>query len=117
MAVYTHIGAEAMAQLIAEFDVGRLLSAKGIAEGVSNSNWLIETQGHADAPARFILTMYEHRVEIGDLPFFLGLLDHLAARGCPVPRTSACKPRRVWAPCPSSVEYSKRSSASRVRAF
>jgi homoserine kinase type II len=87
VAVYTQLGAETMAQIIGEFGVGRLVSAKGIAEGVSNSNWLIETEGHADAPARFILTMYEHRVEIDDLPFFLGLLDHLAARGCPVPRT------------------------------
>ncbi|MEN9932299.1 MAG: homoserine kinase, partial [Pseudomonadota bacterium] len=68
--------------LIAQYDVGSLISAKGIAEGVSNSNWLIETTTN-----RFILTMYETRTEISDLPFFLGLLDHLAARGCPVPRT------------------------------
>jgi len=82
MAVYTRIGAEAMAALIAQFDVGELTSAKGIAEGVSNSNWLIET-----TQARFILTVYEERTETDDLPFFLGLLDHLAAAGCPVPRT------------------------------
>ncbi len=82
MAVYTQLGGEALARLIAEFDVGALRSAKGIAEGVSNSNWLIET-----ARGRYILTMYERRVEVADLPFFLGLLDHLAARGCPVPAT------------------------------
>lgn len=87
MAVYTHLGAEQLADLIAQYDVGSLLSAKGIAEGVSNSNWLIETTGSDGAGARFILTMYERRIELGDLPYFLGLLDHLSNRGCPVPRT------------------------------
>ena len=87
MAVYTHIGAEEMAALLAHYDVGELVSAKGIAEGVSNSNWLIETTGASGGGARFILTMYELRIEIADLPYFLSLLDHLAARNCPVPRT------------------------------
>lgn len=87
MAVYTNLGAEELAALIAEFDVGELTSAKGIAEGVSNSNWLVETTGKDGAGARFILTMYEFRIEVEDLPFFLSLLDHLAAKGCPVPRT------------------------------
>lgn len=91
MAVYTHISAEEMAGLIAEFDVGELASAKGIAEGVQNSNFLIETTGPPTGQqgqgARFILTVYESRAVIDDLPFFLGLLDHLSATGCPVPRT------------------------------
>ena len=87
MAVYTQIGAEAMAALVADYDVGELVSAKGIAEGVSNSNWLIETTGADGAGARFILTMYELRIEIADLPYFLSLLDHLAEHACPVPRT------------------------------
>ena len=87
MAVYTHLGAEQLAQLLGEFDVGALRSAKGIAEGVSNSNWLIETEGADGAGARFILTMYEARTEVAELPFFLGLMDHLSARGCPVPAT------------------------------
>ncbi|OJW74531.1 MAG: homoserine kinase [Sphingomonadales bacterium 63-6] len=87
MAVYTHLGAEDLAALIAHYDVGELVSAKGIAEGVSNSNWLVETTGREGYGARFILTMYERRIELGDLPFFLGLLDHLAAHDCPVPRT------------------------------
>jgi homoserine kinase type II len=82
MAVYTHLSADDLAGLIAEYEVGELVSAKGIAEGVSNSNWLVETTA-----GRFILTMYEHRVEADDLPFFLGLLDHLSAKGSPVPRT------------------------------
>jgi len=87
MAVYTNLGAEELARLIATFDVGELTSAKGIAEGVSNSNWLIETSGKDGNGARFILTMYEFRIDITELPFFLGLLDHLAAAGCPVPAT------------------------------
>ena len=93
MAVYTHLGAEDLAQLIAHYDVGELVSAKGIAEGVSNSNWLIETTGTGGKDAssadnsRFILTMYERRIDVAELPFFLGLLDHLAAKGCPVPST------------------------------
>ena len=82
MAVYTHLGAEELARLIAHYDVGDLVSAKGIAEGVSNSNWLVET-----SEGRFILTMYERRIDTADLPFFLGLLDHLSEAGCPVPRT------------------------------
>jgi homoserine kinase type II len=82
VAVYTHLAAEDLAGLIGEYDVGALVSAKGIAEGVSNSNWLLETTA-----GRFILTMYERRIDTADLPFFLGLLDHLAEKGSPVPRT------------------------------
>lgn len=86
MAVYTRINSEDMAALVAEFGVGALVSAKGIAEGVSNSNWLLETRGTA-ASGRFILTVYEERTDTRDLPFFLNLMDHLAEAGCPVPRT------------------------------
>lgn len=81
MAVYTHVSAEALEALLAGYDVGELVSAKGIAEGVENSNYLVDT-----TKARFILTLYEKRVDVGDLPFFLALLDHLAERGNPVPR-------------------------------
>lgn len=88
MAVYTPLDAATLAELIARYDVGTLVAAKGIAEGVSNSNWLVETTGAANGgDNRFILTVYERRIDIGDLPFFLALLDHLATRGCPVPRT------------------------------
>lgn len=87
MAVYTRLGAEELSQIIGAFDVGTLISAKGIAEGVSNSNWLIETESTDGTATRYILTMYEGRTEVSDLPFFLDLLDHLAANGCPVPRT------------------------------
>lgn len=80
MAVYTHIAAEDMAEYVRAFDAGELRSAKGIAEGVENSNYLVETD-----KGRFIFTVYEKRVDINDLPFFLGMIDHLVARGCPVP--------------------------------
>jgi homoserine kinase type II len=81
MAVYTHVGAEDIAALLDNYGLGPLKSAKGIAEGVENSNYLIDAGG-----GRFILTLYEKRVDAGDLPFFIAFTDHLAARGCPVPR-------------------------------
>ncbi len=82
MAVYTDISDEELSALVAKYDIGTLQSAKGIAEGVENSNYLLHTD-----QANFILTLYEKRVAERDLPFFLGLMEHLAARGlsCPVP--------------------------------
>jgi homoserine kinase type II len=96
MAVYTHLGAEDLARLIGEYDVGDLVMAKGIAEGVSNSNWLVETTGAAGSGTRFILTLYERRIDYADLPYFLGLLDHLAGKGCPVPRTMHDRDGASW---------------------
>src|SRR3546814_7879669 len=81
MAVYTHVPAEEMAAFLTRYNAGELVSAKGIAEGVENSNYLVETKQD-----RFILTLYEKRVDEADLPFFIDLLDHLGARGCKVPR-------------------------------
>ncbi len=81
MAVYTQVSAEALAALLTGYDVGELVSAKGIAEGVENSNYLVDTTG-----GRFILTLYEKRVDVADLPFFMALLDHLADHALPVPR-------------------------------
>jgi len=86
MAVYTQVPAEALAVFLARYDVGTLQAAKGIAEGVENSNYLVDTTGPDGRGARFILTLYEKRVNVADLPFFMALLDHLGARGCPVPR-------------------------------
>lgn len=80
MAVYTQVSAEALAAFLAKFDAGELVSAKGIAEGVENSNYLVDTTS-----ARFILTLYEKRVASADLPYFMALLDHLAAKELPVP--------------------------------
>ena len=86
MAVYTQVPAEEMAQFLTRYDTGALISAKGIAEGVENSNYLVETQDEDGNRERFILTLYEKRVDEADLPFFMDLLDHLGARGCKVPR-------------------------------
>ena len=80
MAVYTHVDPDDLAGLVARYDIGTVVSCKGIAEGVENSNFLLETSG-----GRFILTLYEKRVQEGDLPFFVDLLDHLANRDSPVP--------------------------------
>jgi homoserine kinase type II len=80
MAVYTTIDDESLARFLAAYELGALLSLKGIAEGVENSNYLVITEA-----GRFILTLYEKRVDPADLPFFLGLMEHLAARGVPCP--------------------------------
>jgi homoserine kinase type II len=85
LAVYTQVSAEALSDFLAKFDVGELVSAKGIAEGVENSNYLVDTTGQEGRGARFILTLYEKRVAANDLPYFMALLDHLAAKGLPVP--------------------------------
>ncbi|NBN78954.1 homoserine kinase [Microvirga tunisiensis] len=82
MAVYTEVADEDLAAFVARYGIGRLLSYKGIAEGVENSNFLVHTEaGH------FILTLYEKRVNPADLPFFIGLMQHLAEKGinCPQP--------------------------------
>jgi homoserine kinase type II len=82
MAVYTDVSEEELAKFLSSYDLGELMSFKGIAEGVENTNYLLHTQrGH------FILTLYEKRVAKTDLPFFIGLMEHLAARGinCPQP--------------------------------
>ena len=82
VAVYTDVSAEELVAFLAAYDVGELLSYKGIAEGVENSNFLVHTRR-----GYFILTLYEKRVAAADLPFFLALMEHLASRGitCPQP--------------------------------
>jgi homoserine kinase type II len=82
MAVYTDVSAEDLADHLAGYDIGTLLSYKGIAEGVENSNYLLHT-----SRGYYFLTLYEKRVAVGDLPFFLGLMGHLARHGitCPQP--------------------------------
>lgn len=81
MAVYTQVSAEALARFLSAYDHGELISAKGIAEGVENSNYLVDT-----TTGRFILTLYEKRVDLADLPFFFAMIDALADAGNPVPR-------------------------------
>jgi len=82
MAVYTDVTGDDLAAFLSGYDIGELLSYKGIAEGVENSNFLVHTTRDY-----FILTLYEKRVAEGDLPFFIALMEHLAARGlnCPQP--------------------------------
>lgn len=82
MAVYTEVSGEDLEEFVAGYRIGEVVSCKGIAEGVENSNYLLQTDSGA-----FILTLYEKRTRPEDLPFFLGLMEHLAARGlaCPTP--------------------------------
>lgn len=82
MAVYTEVSDTALSRFIAGYGLGELQSYKGIAEGVENTNYVVQT-----AKGPFILTLYEKRVAPTDLPFFLGLMEHLAAKGvsCPTP--------------------------------
>jgi homoserine kinase type II len=82
MAVYTEVPDSELEEFIQRYDIGRVVSCKGIAEGVENSNYLLHTERGS-----FILTLYEKRVKAADLPFFIGLMEHLAKKGiaCPTP--------------------------------
>jgi homoserine kinase type II len=82
LAVYTEFSDEEFAAFIGGYDIGTVNAVKGIAEGVENSNFLVSTDR-----SPYILTLYERRVAEADLPYFLGLMEHLAARGiaCPLP--------------------------------
>jgi homoserine kinase type II len=102
MAVYTEVSDADLDAFVAAYDVGAVLSCKGIAEGVENTNYLLAAEG-----GTFILTLYEKRVRPGDLPFFVELMEHLAGRGipCPTPvhgtdgaalRTLCGRPAAMW---------------------
>jgi homoserine kinase type II len=82
MAVYTDVADDELRAFVALYDIGEVLSCKGIAEGVENSNFLVTTER-----GNFILTLYEKRVTPQDLPFFIALMEHLARHGvaCPTP--------------------------------
>lgn len=82
MAVYTEVPDGDLTAFVKAYDIGEVVSCKGIAEGVENSNFLMRT-----TKGSYILTLYEKRVHREDLPFFLGLMEHLAAKGlsCPTP--------------------------------
>ena len=90
MAVYTDISDEDLDALLDQYDLGAALSCKGIAEGVENSNFLLHTEA-----GFFILTLYEKRVDANDLPFFLGLMEHLAEKGYVSPTPIADKQGRT----------------------
>ena len=82
MAVYTDVSDHALTAFLAEYRIGGLIAFRGIAEGVENSNFSLRT-----TTGDFILTLYERRVDPADLPWFIGLMQHLAAHGitCPQP--------------------------------
>jgi homoserine kinase type II len=82
MAVYTEVGDGDLEAFVAEYDIGAVVSCKGIAEGVENTNYLLQTD-----TGSYILTLYEKRVSPEDLPFFIDLMEHLSRRGlrCPTP--------------------------------
>ncbi len=101
MAVYTEVSDDEIAKFVASYDIGRVVACKGIAEGVENSNYLLQTDRGI-----YILTLYEKRVAKTDLPFFLGLMDHLAAKGiaCPTPiRARDGKTLRELAKRPAAI--------------
>lgn len=81
MAVYTEVSDTELQAFLADYDIGQAESFKGIAEGVENSNYLLTT-----TQGQYLVTLYEKRVDPRDLPFFLGLMDHLADRGISCPR-------------------------------
>jgi homoserine kinase type II len=89
MAVYTEIPDDEFDAFMKSYDLGQVLSCKGIAEGVENSNFLVVAEA-----GQFILTLYEKRVAAADLPFFLGLMEHLAAKGSPARRR--CTTAKAW---------------------
>src|SRR5690348_6022103 len=91
MAVYTDVSFEDLEVALADYDVGQPLSFKGIAEGVENSNFYLQTDRGA-----YFLTLYEKRVSETDLPFFLGLMEHLAARGIACPQPIRRKDGAEW---------------------
>lgn len=84
MAVYTDVADDELEHFVAGYDLGEVTSFKGIAEGVSNSNFFLQT-----TRGRYILTLYEARAPREDLPFFIGLMDYLAAHGLNCPRPLA----------------------------
>ena len=81
MAVYTEVSDSELEAFLAEYDIGEAESFKGIAEGVENTNYVLTT-----GKGQYMVTLYEKRVDPKDLPFFLGLMDHLAERGINCPR-------------------------------
>jgi homoserine kinase type II len=86
MAVYTQVSDEALAAFLTEYDLGAPLSFKGIAEGVENSNYYLETE-----KGRYILTLFEKRMNAEELPYFVALKQHLAAKGYPCPSPIAAR--------------------------
>src|SRR5262249_23928389 len=92
MAVYTDVAAEELEEFLKHYDIGESISYKGIAEGFENSNFLVHTSEGA-----YILTLYEKRVAVGELPYFLSLMAHLAERGVSCPQPARNRKGEVYA--------------------
>ncbi len=80
MAVYTEVSDHELSEFVAQYDLGAVLSCKGIAEGVENTNYLLQAER-----GTYILTLFESRADPADLPYYLGLMQHLAGRDVPCP--------------------------------
>jgi homoserine kinase type II len=91
MAVYTDVTDTDLQAFLEAFDLGPVLAFKGIAEGVENSNFFLRTE-----KGSYFLTLYEKRVKEEDLPYFLGLLEHLSARGIPCPLPVRARDGKPW---------------------
>jgi homoserine kinase type II len=115
MAVYTHVDQASLDAFLAAYDLGPGLALEGIAEGVENSNYRLVTER-----GRYILTLYEKRVDPDDLPFFLDLMDHLAAKGVPCPTPIRARDglalQRLCGRPASIVSYLAGASVRRVEA-
>lgn len=90
MAVYTEVDDDDLIAFCADYDLGDVLACKGIAEGIENSNYLLTLTSGS-----YILTLYEKRVQVADLPFFLGLMEHLVRVGVPCPKPIATQSGQV----------------------
>jgi homoserine kinase type II len=86
MAVYTKISQNDLEELLSNYEIGKPLSYTAIEAGIQNSNYFIDTD-----KARYVLTIYENRINLDDLPFFLNLTEHLATHGVPCPLPIANK--------------------------
>ena len=93
MAVYTPVDRPVLEEFLAAYALGRLIEHHGIQAGVENSNFFVDTES-----GRYVLTVYERRVDPVDLPFFLGLMEHLASRGIPCPLPIHAIDRRICRP-------------------
>ncbi len=80
MAVYTPVGDAALERFLSGYRLGALLRFEPIPEGIDNTNYLLEASS-----GRYVLTLFENRIDPADLPFFVDLMDYLAVRGVPCP--------------------------------
>ena len=83
MAVFTEVSADEASTLVARLSVGKLVDLRGIASGIENSNFFLDTIDKGSA-RHWVLTLFE-RLSFEQLPFYLHLMRHLAQRGIPVP--------------------------------